>query len=311
MESKVWFITGCSTGFGRLLCESVLKTGDRVVVTARDLKDVEDIIHLYPYSSLCIRMDVTDHGSIETAVNRACAAFGQIDILVNNAGFGVHGAFEEIPDSWVRKEFETNFFGLLDVTREVIPVMRMQRSGKIFNFSSIVGRMAHATMGIYSATKFAIEGFSEALRLELETLGITVTIIEPGAYDTDFGQRSMVFAEPLPQYAELHAAQTQSELSPENKYGDLGLAVECILSLAEMSNPPLRAPLGPETLPRIINKLKADIASYEETKQLWEKTNFVELRPRVRPIRGKKTHSHRHEGVNNSHLIELFPQPPR
>lgn len=298
-SSKVWFITGCSTGFGRRLCEVALAKGDRVVVTARDPKDIEDITNIYPYSAIGMHMDVTEHSSVQSAVNKACAAFGKIDILVNNAGFGVRGAFEEIPDSYVRKEFETNFFGVLDVTRTVIPVMRLQGSGRIFNFSSILGRMAFPAMGIYSATKYAIEGFSESLSLELGAFGISVTLIEPGAYDTDFGHRSLMSVEALPQYAELHAEQEKAELDPQYEYGDLELAVQSILTLAQMSHPPLRAPLGPDTMTRIIKKLKADITAYEEMKPIWEKTNFRELSPHVRSIRGKKTHSSNPKGVKS------------
>lgn len=290
-ESQVWFITGCSTGFGRRICEEALKKGDRVVVTAREIRDIEDLSHLYPLNAISMRLDVTDHRSIELAVNKACAAFGKIDILVNNAGYGVRGTFEEVPDQSVRKEFDTNFFGVLNVTRSILPVMRLQGGGKIFNLSSIVGRMAFPAMGIYSASKFAIEGFSEALSLELAAFGISVTLIEPGAYDTDFGHRSLNSAEPLPQYAELHAEQERSEKDSDYDSGDLDLAVQSILNLAQMSRPPLRFPLGPETLTRIVNKLESDIESYEEIRPLWEKTNYGELSPRVQPIRGKKTHS--------------------
>lgn len=279
-KSKVWFITGCSTGFGRLLSDAALKQGDQVYVTSRITKDVDDIARKYPALSKVCQLDVTDKASIQNALEVAVNAFGRIDVLVNNAGFGFSGAFEEMSDEQIRKEFDTNFFGVLNVTRAALPILRKQGSGHILNFSSVVGRMSFPTMGTYCASKFAIEGFSEALAGEIKGFGIKLTMIEPGAFNTDFAHRSLQTATVKPEYSALHEEMSKHQTGNEN--GDLILAIEAMVKVVEMSDPPLRLPVGLNTMPRIIQKLSADIEAYNKIRSLWAATNLSEQTPPIR-----------------------------
>lgn len=276
-KSKVWFITGCSTGFGRLLSEAALKQGDQVFLTSRKVKDIEDLVKEYPKLAHSAHLDVTDNASIKNALKIALKSFGRIDVLVNNAGFGFAGAFEEMTDKQIRKEFDTNFFGVLNVTRAILPTLRKQKSGHILNFSSIVGRMSFPTMGTYCSSKYAIEGFSEALAAELKSFGIKLTMIEPGAYNTDFAHRSLATAKPRPEYKALH--EEMDKFNTDNENGDLFSAIQAMVAVVELSDPPLRMPLGFGTLPRIVQKLSSDIEAYNKIKSLWETTNSAETPP--------------------------------
>jgi len=287
-KSKVWFITGCSTGFGRSLSEAALKLGDQVLVTSRKVKDVEDIIEKYPTLAKPARLDVTDKASIKGALKVAVKNFGHIDVLVNNAGFGFAGAFEEMSDQQIRTEFDTNFFGVLNVTRILLPIMRKQGFGHILNFSSIVGRMSFPTMGTYCASKFAIEGFSEALAGELKGFGIKLTLIEPGAFNTDFAHRSLATAKPKAEYVALHEEMKKFSLGHEN--GDLNSAIQAMIALVELPEPPLRLPVGLNTMPRIIEKLTADIEAYKKTESIWKSTNSAEAIPAAAPARQHEAH---------------------
>ena len=187
---KVWFITGCSTGFGRALASHLLKIGQRVVVTARNTKDIEDLINGNEKIALAISLDVTKADQITKAVSDTIAHFGRIDVLVNNAGIGYFAAVEESEDEATRKMFEINFFGLANMTKAVLPIMRKQRSGHIINISSIGGLVAFPALGYYNASKFAVEGLSESLSKEVAHLGIHVTLIEPSGFRTDWAGRS-------------------------------------------------------------------------------------------------------------------------
>ncbi len=273
-NSRVWLITGCSTGFGRLLAKAALENGDRVLVTARNPHALNDIVSSYPKTAKSCRLDVRDKESIQGALDMALIEFGRIDVLVNNAGYGFTGAFEEMYDQQIREEFDTNFFGMLNVTRALLPTFRKQAAGHILNFSSVVGRMSFPTMGIYSATKFAIEGASEALAAEIKSFGIKLTLIEPGAFNTDFGKRSLGKAEPMPEYKDLH--EKMKERVSAFQYGDLDSAVQAMLDVVELTDPPLRLPLGFGTLTSIVEKLSADIAAYEQVRSLWESSNLQE-----------------------------------
>src|SRR5580692_3975655 len=192
---RVWFITGASTGFGRLLAQEVLKSGGKVVVTARKLDKVADLEAQYPQTAKAIALDVTNAGQVDSVVAQAIEKFGRVDVLVNNAGYGVAGAIEEVSEDEFMPMFETNVFGLLKVTKAFLPHLRKQRSGHILNISSIGGLIGGQGIGMYNATKFAVEGLSEALAAELAPLGIRVTVIEPGPFRTDFLGRSGVIAE--------------------------------------------------------------------------------------------------------------------
>src|ERR1700722_3247153 len=193
-KDRTWFITGASTGFGRMLAEEVLKSGGKVIATARNLDQVNDLEAKYPQTAKALALDVTDTGQVDSAVTQAFAQFGQVDVLVNNAGYGVAGAIEEVSEAEFMPMFETNVFGLLRVTRTFLPHLRKQRSGHIINLSSIGGLIGGPGVGMYNASKFAVEGLSEALAAELAPLGIHVTVIEPGPFRTDFLGRSGVVA---------------------------------------------------------------------------------------------------------------------
>src|SRR5450432_692531 len=189
--TPVWFITGCSTGLGRALADRVLQKGLRVVVTARDPARIRDLASTYPNTSLALALDVANAGQRADAVAQAEKIFGRIDVLVNNAGYGYLAAVEEGEDDEVRAMFETNFFGLVALTNDVLPGMRSRGRGHIINISSVGGLIGNPSSGYYNATKFAVEGLSEALSKEVEPLGIRVTVIEPGPFRTDWAGRSL------------------------------------------------------------------------------------------------------------------------
>src|ERR1700729_1294911 len=206
-SKPVWFITGCSTGFGRELSVILFKRGYRVIVTARDKAKVDDIVAGHDKDGLAIALDVANQKQIDAAVKAAEARFGRIDVLVNNAGYGYLAAVEEGDDSDVRAMFDTNFFGLAAMTRAVLPVMRAQKSGAIVNISSIGGFIGFPGSGYYAATKFAVEGLSEALSKEVGPLGIKVIIVEPGPFRTDWAGRSLKKSkEQISDYAETAGA---------------------------------------------------------------------------------------------------------
>ncbi|HEY9668366.1 MAG TPA: SDR family NAD(P)-dependent oxidoreductase, partial [Coleofasciculaceae cyanobacterium] len=204
-QQRIWFITGCSSGFGRALTEAVLEHGDSVVATARQPQRLEDLAIQFGNRILILPLDVTQSTDIQVAVQQAINTFGQIDVLVNNAGYGMFGAVEEVNDQDVRRQFETNVYGALNVTRAVLPHLRRQRSGHILNISSSGGFVGFAGAGIYCASKFALEGWSEALAKEVATLGIRVTIVEPGAFRTAFNGKLISPQQAIADYAETSA----------------------------------------------------------------------------------------------------------
>lgn len=266
---KVWFITGASTGFGRLLAEEVLKLGGRVVATARKLDKVADLEVQYPQTALALTLDVTDAGQVEAVAARTLAKFGRVDVLVNNAGYGVAGAIEEVAESEFLPMFETNVFGLLRVTRAFLPQLRKQGSGHILNLSSIGGLIGGAGMGFYNASKFAVEGLSEALAAELAPLGIRVTVIEPGPFRTDFLGRSGVIAEKkIADYDKTAGNMRRYFMENDGKQkGDPLRAVRAMIEVVESPNPPLHLLLGASALERMRGKLgnwEKEIAAWEQ-----------------------------------------------
>jgi NADP-dependent 3-hydroxy acid dehydrogenase YdfG len=268
-NQRVWFITGASTGFGRLLAEEVLKAGGKVVATARKLDKVADLETRYPQKAMALALDVTDAGQVDSAVTQAFAKFGQVDVLVNNAGYGVAGAIEEVSEAEFMPMFETNVFGLLQVTRAFLPHLRKQRSGHILNLSSIGGVVGGPGIGFYNATKFAVEGISEALAAELAPLGIRVTIIEPGPFRTDFlGRSGVLAATRIADYN--NTAGNMRKYFAENdgkQRGDPLRAVHAMMQVVESPEPPLRLLLGVSALQRLRGKLsnwEKEIASWEK-----------------------------------------------
>ena len=245
-SKPVWFITGCSTGFGRELSLILLKRGYRVVATARDKSKVEDIVAGNPKNGLALALDVDKQGQIDAAVKAAEARFGRIDVLVNNAGYGYLAAAEEGDDADIRAMFETNFFGLAAVTREVLPIMRAQKSGAIVNISSVGGFIGFPGSGYYAATKFAVEGLSESLSKEVGPLGIKVIIVEPGPFRTDWAGRSLKTPrKPVDAYADTAIARRrQIQGISGSQAGDPVRASEAIIATVEKKDAPLRLPLG-------------------------------------------------------------------
>jgi NADP-dependent 3-hydroxy acid dehydrogenase YdfG len=268
-NQRVWFITGASTGFGRLLAEEVLKAGGKVIATARNLDKVKNLEAQYPQTAKALALDVTDAGQVDSAVTQAFAQFGQVDVLVNNAGYGVAGAIEEVSEAEFMPMFETNVFGLLRVTRAFLPHLRKQRSGHILNLSSIGGVVASPGMGFYNATKFAVEGISEALAGELAPLGIRVTIIEPGPFRTDFLGRSGVVAKTrIADYDSTAGNMRRYFAENDGKQkGDPLRAVHAMMQVVESPGPPLRLLLGASALERLRSKL----GNWEKEIATWEK----------------------------------------
>ncbi len=257
-SGKVWFITGASTGFGRLLAEEVLKRGDRVVATARDERKVIDLTDRYPTTALALELDVTEKDHILAGVQDAIDGFGRIDVLVNNAGYGLVGAAEEASDEEIEKVVATNVFGLVDVTRAVLPHMRAQKSGHIVNLSSVAGLVGGQGLSYYNLTKFAVEGFSEGLAAELKPLGIRVTIVEPGPFRTDFLGRSAVIAKERITDYDVSAGKAREyfEVNDGKQKGDPQKAAEAMIEVVGMDDPPLHLVLGSVALGRVETKLK-------------------------------------------------------
>jgi NAD(P)-dependent dehydrogenase (short-subunit alcohol dehydrogenase family) len=255
---KVWLITGCSTGFGRALAEAVLKKGDEVLATAREPEQLRPLIEHYPETAKAVRLDVTLSQDIQAAVDTAIATFGRIDVLLNNAGYGLIGALEEVSDTDIRQEFETNFFGALRLIRTVLPVMRQQGSGHIVNMSSTAGLVGFGGSSIYCATKFALEGMSEALAKEVESFGIKVTLIEPGAFRTNFNGRSLRAAEQfIDAYATVSGASLQWFKDMDGKQlGNPRAAAQAIIQAVESPHPPMRLVLGTDAMSLIQEKLE-------------------------------------------------------
>ena len=266
---KVWLITGCSTGFGRELAKAALLNGDKVAVTARKTADVEDIV-AGENNALSLSLDVTNGGQIKSAVNTVMEKWGRIDVLVNNAGIGYFGAVEESEDAAVRQMFEINFFGLAHVTQAVLPIMRKQRSGHVVNIASIGGLRAFPAVGFYNATKFAVDGLSEALAKEVAPLGIKVTIVAPSGFRTDWAGRSAEdTAIKIPDYAETSKLnQDTIRGNSGNQPGDPKLAALAIIKAVESDKPPLRLLLGAAALKggrAKLEELKADFDAWEKT----------------------------------------------
>src|ERR1700735_812504 len=267
-KGRTWCITGAPTGFGRMLAEEVLKSGGKVIATARNLNKVADLEAKYPGAAKALGLDVTDAGQVDSAVTQAFAQFGQVDVLVNNAGYGVAGAIEEVSEAEFMPMFETNVFGLLQVTRALLPHLRKQRSGHILNLSSIGGVVASPGIGFYNATKFSVEGISESLAAEVAPLGIRVTIIEPGPFRTDFLGRSGVVAKTrLADYDSTAGSMRKYFAENDGKQkGDPLRAVQAMIQVVESPEPPLRLLLGQSALQRLRGKL----SNWEKEIAAWE-----------------------------------------
>ena len=257
-EKNVWFITGCSTGFGRELAKYLLENDYRVVVTARDVGKVQDLVDINKENALPIKLDVNDKQQVADAIAKAESHFGYIDVLVNNAGFGYFGAIEESDEKEVRSMFETNFWGLAEVTRAALPKMRERRSGTIVNISSIGGFVGVPSVGYYNATKFAVNGFSDALKKEVAPLGIKVMVVNPSGFRTDWAGRSANDATvKIADYAETSGAfQTTVRGYSGKQPGDPVRAAEAIVTAVESADPPSNLLLGKMALQIARQKLE-------------------------------------------------------
>jgi NAD(P)-dependent dehydrogenase (short-subunit alcohol dehydrogenase family) len=264
MTDKVWFITGTSRGFGREWAIAALERGDKVAATARDTATLDDLAGKYGDALLPIALDVTDRDADFAAVKQAHDHFGRLDIVVNNAGYGQFGFVEELTEQEARDQIETNVFGALWITQAALPYLRAQRSGHILQVSSIGGITAFQNVGIYHASKWALEGFSQALAQEVASFGVKVTLIEPGGFSTDWGGSSAKHATPLPDYAEAHEAAQRARSQRTSKSGDPKASAAAVLKIVDAENPPLRVFFG--ELPLQLAK-----ADYENRLRTWEK----------------------------------------
>jgi NAD(P)-dependent dehydrogenase (short-subunit alcohol dehydrogenase family) len=269
-DNAVWFITGCSTGFGRELAQLVLKRGWRAVVTARDADRVRDLTTGYEDRALALSLDVTDDEQIKEAVVQAEERFGAIDVLVNNAGYGYQSSIEEGVDAEIRAQFDTNVFGLAAMTRAVLPGMRARRRGHIVNISSQAGFIGFEGSGYYAATKHAVEALSDSLSREVAPLGIKVVCVEPGPFRTDWAGRSLQQRRPaIADYQNTVGARLETTASYSGKQpGDPVRAVEAIVKAVEADDPPKHLVLGSIALDGIRNKLREtldEIEAWSET----------------------------------------------
>jgi len=271
-NAPVWFITGSSTGFGYELAKLLLDQGFRVVATARDKAKLSDLVKGHDGAALALALDVTDKKSVLAAVAAAETKFGRIDVLVNNAGYGYLAAIEEGEDGPVRQMFETNVFGLVEVTKAVLPGMRARRSGSIVNLSSIGGLISFAATGYYHATKFAVEGLSGSLALELAPLGIKVMVVEPGPFRTDFAGRSIVMSNTvIPDYAETAGIRRKQTAERNGKQqGDPIRAAQAIIDAVASPNSPAHLLLGAPALALA----RQDLAAKTQEFDAWEATTL-------------------------------------
>jgi NAD(P)-dependent dehydrogenase (short-subunit alcohol dehydrogenase family) len=240
---KTWFITGASRGFGQVWARAALERGDRVAATARDLTSLRELTDAYGDRVLPLQLDVTDRPAVFAAVARTVETFGGLDVVVNNAGYGLFGMVEEVTEEQARAQLETNFFGALWVTQAALPVLRSQGRGHLLQVSSIGGIVAFPTLGLYNASKWALEGLSEALAAELAPLGPKVTIVEPGPYGTDWSGASAVHTEPIAAYEPVREARRAGATA--RTPADPATTAADILRLVDDERPPLRLFLGP------------------------------------------------------------------
>ena len=271
-----WLITGCSTGIGREIARAALEAGHSVAVTARNVDAIADFVDQFGDRALALPLDVTNRDQITAVVGEVEKAFGGIDVLVNNAGYGYMAAVEEGEDAEVRKLFDTNYFGVVDTLKAVLPGMRARRSGHIINISSMTGLVANPPNAYYSSTKFALEALTEALAKEVGPLGIKVTAIEPGAFRTDWAARSMQESStPIGDYDDnVGARKTLIKQFADHLPGDPRKVAEAVLMVAGLDEPPLRLLLGRDVLAAVREKIADLTASINHWESITKNVNF-------------------------------------
>lgn len=260
-QSKVWFITGTSKGFGHIWAQAALKRGDKVAATARHIDSLNDLVNRFGENVLPIVLDVTDKAAVDAAVKQTHDRFGRLDVVINNAGYGLFGAIEEITEEQARAQIDTNLFGALWVTKAALPYLREQGSGHIIQVSSLGGVHAFPALGLYHASKWALEGLTQSLSAEVRDFGIKVTLVEPTGYSTDWSGPSMVQAEHLPVYDDLRA--TVAEGFGAVRIGDPAATGPAILTVVDAEDPPLRIFFGSGPLDLIRDEYAQRIATWE------------------------------------------------
>jgi len=260
--TKTIFITGASRGFGRIWAEAFLKRGDQVIATARGLDTLNDLVNTYGNQILPLQLDVNDRQACFEAVEKAKQHFGKIDVLINNAGYGLFGTIEETTEQEARAQIETNVFGLLWVTQAILPIMREQGYGHIIQVSSVLGITTLPVLGLYNASKFAVEGLSETLATEVSGFGIKVSLIEPNGFATDWGGGSAAHTTPIDAYDGVRSA-FQAGLT-DDIFGIPEATTEAVLKLIDSENPPLRLFLGKVALPWVKQVYAGRLAGWEE-----------------------------------------------
>jgi NAD(P)-dependent dehydrogenase (short-subunit alcohol dehydrogenase family) len=268
MSQKVWFITGTSKGFGRVWAEAALARGDQVAATARNIEMLSPLTKAYGKQVEALKLDVTNKSEVEAAIAEAHKRFGRLDVVVNNAGYGLFGTIEEISEKEARAQIETNLFGALWVTQAALPIMRAQGSGHIIQVSSIGGVNAFPTVGLYHASKWGLEGFSQALAAEVAAFGIKVTIVEPGGYATDWGGSSAIRATAISAYDP--AREKIAAFRSNNVPGDPEATGPAILKVVDAQDPPLRIFFGSGGLPMTRTE-------YARRLETWEKWNALSV----------------------------------
>jgi NAD(P)-dependent dehydrogenase (short-subunit alcohol dehydrogenase family) len=275
-DTPVWLITGCSTGLGRALAGVILDKGWRVVVTARDVSSVADIVQRAEDRALALTLDVTSPADVQAAVTEAVARFGQIDVLVNNAGYGYQSTVEEGEDAEIRAQFDANVFGLFSMTRAVLPHMRARRRGNIINITSVAGFIGFAGSGYYAASKHAVEGWSDSLRAEVAPLGIGVTCIEPGPFRTDWAGRSLRQTQSkIADYADTAAKRLAgTKQASGTQAGDPVRAGEAMVAIARNADAPRHLVLGAWGFDTVVQDLHKRVNEIESQRDLSRSADY-------------------------------------
>ncbi|MGC4104129.1 SDR family oxidoreductase [Ferruginibacter sp.] len=259
---KTILITGASRGFGKLWAEAFLDRGDKVIATARNTSALNDLVKKYGDNVLPLQLDVTDRKAAFDVVQKAAAHFGKLDVVINNAGYGLFGTIEETTEAEARSQMEANVFGLLWVTQAALPIMRKQGHGHIIQVSSVLGVATLPTLGIYNASKFAVEGLSETLATEVQEFGIKITLVEPNGFATEWAGTSAIHSEPIDAYNNVKTA-FQKGLENPDTFGKPSATVDAILKLVDSANPPLRLFLGKIALPWAKQVYQQRLAEWE------------------------------------------------
>ncbi|MBD1387373.1 SDR family NAD(P)-dependent oxidoreductase [Mucilaginibacter rigui] len=293
--TKVWFITGSSRGLGRSLTEAVLATGDKVAATARNTDSLQELAAKYPGQVYPVKLDVTDYKQVHKAIADTVNHFGKIDVLVNNAGFGITGAVEAYTDEQVRSQLETNLYAPIEITRAVLPYMRKRRNGHILQISSIGGRVGSGGVSIYQAAKFGLSGFSEGLAVEIASLGIKVTCVEPGGFRTDWAGDSMTYAPQVEGYETTVDTRVNAFKSGSFKpIGDPAKAAKVMIDIVNNPEPPLHLLLGSEAVAIVKHSEAAKLRELEKWESISISTdaddaeNFLETEHGKRYLNLKK-----------------------